>query len=202
MDVWRYFHPISKSFPWNRWDGQLASCIDLVGCPFSWVSSASSCDIVPFPFSDHCPVLFSFSIPDVIPPGPGLWKLNISILQDAEYSKLITDFWLNWWCSQNYYPSLPDWWELGKYKIKTLTIKYCSKTATERRVEWALLSRLVDHLKSQVDLGRLSCLGPYRSTLTELSQFDLQAARGVQVRLRVRWVEEGERSSAYFFCLQ
>ena len=91
-DIWRYFHPTSKSFTWNRWDGQLASCIDLVGCPFSSVSSASACDIVPFPFSDHCAVLFSSSIPDVIPAGPGLWKLNISILQDAGYSKLITAF--------------------------------------------------------------------------------------------------------------
>ena len=128
--------------------------------------------------------------------------MNISILQDAEYSKLITDFWLNWRCSQNYYPSLSDWWELGKHKIKNLTIKYCSKKATERRAERALLSRLADHLKSQVDLGRLSCLGPYRSTLAELSRFDLQAARGAQVRSRVRWVEEGERSSAYFFRLE
>ena len=108
-------------------------------------------------------------------------------------------FWLNWRCSQNYYPSLSDWWELGKYKIKNLTIKYCSKKATERRAEWALLSRLVDHLKSQVDLGRLFCLGPYQSTLTELSRFDLQAARGAQVRSRVRWVEEGNGLRPIFF---
>ena len=202
VDIWRYLHPTSTSFTWNRWDGQLASRIDLVGCPYPWVSSVSSCDILPFPSSDHCAVLFSFSIPDVIPPGPGLWKLNISILQDAEYSKLITDFWLNWRRSQNYYPSLSDWWELGKFKIKNLTIQYCSKKAKERRAERALLSRLADHLKSQVDLGRLSCLGPYRSTLAELSRYDLQAARGAQVRSRIRWVEEGEQSSAYFFRLE
>ena len=162
----------------------------------------SSCDILPFPFSDHCAVLFSFSIPDIIPPGPGLWKLNISIPHDAEYSKLITDFWFKWRRSQNDYPSLSDWWELGKLKIKNFSIKYCSKKAKERRAERAFLSRLADHLKSQVDLGRLSCLGPYRSTLAELSRFDLQAARDAQVRSRVRWVEEGEQSSAYFFRLE
>ena len=105
-----------------------------------------------FPSSDHCAVLFSYSIPDVILPGPGLWKLNISILQDAEYTKLITDFWLARRSSQNHFPFLSDWWELGKLKIKNLSI--------------------------------------------ELSRFELEAARSEQVRSRIRWVEEGERSLA------
>ena len=136
------------------------------------------------------------------PPGPGLWKLNTSILQDTNYVKLIKDFWLNWRLTQNNFPSLSDWWELGKFKIKDLTIHFCSKKAKECRAECALLSRLADHLKSQVDLGRLSCLGAYQSTLAELSKFELQAARGAQVRSRMRWVEEGERSSAFFFRLE
>ena len=202
VDIWRYLHPTASSFTWNRWDGQLASRIDLVGCPYPWIASVSACDIIPFPFSDHCALLFSFSIPDVIPPGPGLWKLNISILQEMDYVKLITDFWFGWQRSQNNFPSLSDWWELGKQKIKDLTIGYCTKKAKERRAERALLSRLADHLKFHVDLGRMSCLGPYQSTLAELGRFDLEAARGAQVRSRVRWVEEGEKSSAYFFRLE
>lgn len=75
VDIWRYLHPTTSSFTWNRWDGQLASRIDLMGCPYPRISSVSACDIVPFPLSDHCALLFSFSIPDVIPPGPDLWKL-------------------------------------------------------------------------------------------------------------------------------
>ena len=67
IDIWRYLHPNSSSFTWNRRDGQLASRIDLVGCPYAWVSSVISCDILPFSFSDHCAVMFSFLIPDVIP---------------------------------------------------------------------------------------------------------------------------------------
>ena len=31
VDIWRYLHPAASSFTWNRWDGQLASRIDLVG---------------------------------------------------------------------------------------------------------------------------------------------------------------------------
>ena len=45
------------------------------------------------------------------------------------------------------------------------------------------------------------CFGPYQSTLSSLAKFDLEAARGAQVRSRARWVEEAESSSAYFFRL-
>ena len=186
VEIWRYLHPASSCFTWNRWDGQLASRTDLIGCPYPWVSSVSSCNIVPFPLSDHCAVLFTFSIPDVVPPDPGLWKLNTLILRDADYIKLITDFWFNWRRSQNNFPSPSDWWELGKIKIKVLTINLFSKLSKKRQADRALLSRLADHLKSQVHLGRLSCLSPYRSTLAELSRFDLEAPRGAKVRSCVR----------------
>ena len=61
---------------------------------------------------------------------------------------------------------------------------------------------LVDHLKSKVDAGSMSCLGPYHSALSELADLDSEAARGTQVRARVRWGEEGEISSPYFFRLE
>ena len=38
--------------------------------------------------------------------------------------------------------------------------------------------------------------------MSQLAKFDLKAAKGAQVRSRIRWVEEGETSSAYFFRLE
>ena len=72
VDIWRYLHPSSSSFSWIRWDGSRASRIDLCGIPYVWVSSVLSCDLLPCPFSDHCGLLTVVSIPDVVPPGPGL----------------------------------------------------------------------------------------------------------------------------------
>lgn len=37
VDIWSYLHPTTSSFTWNRWDGQLASRIDLMGCPYPWI---------------------------------------------------------------------------------------------------------------------------------------------------------------------
>ncbi len=202
VDIWRYLHPDSPGFTWTRWDGSLASRIDLCGVPYVWVSSVSSCDVVPCPFSDHCAVVLSLSIPDVVPPGPGLWKLNCSVLSEDAYYDLVSAAWRNWRASIPRFPSLAKWWEEGKSLLKGLTIKYCCERSQLRASNRNLLVRLIDHLKEKVDGGSLSCVGPYHSALAELANLDLQAARGAQVRSRARWVEEGETSSAYFFRLE
>ena len=71
-------------------DSSVSSHIDLIGCPYVWVPSVSSCEIVPCPFSDHCAVLLCVTVPDVVPLGPGLWKLNI--LEKVEYVRHVEDF--------------------------------------------------------------------------------------------------------------
>ena len=125
-DIWRYLHPSSSAFTWSREDGSFFSHIDLIGCPFAWVPSVSACDIVPCLFSEHCALAFSVSVPDVIPHGPGLWKLNVSILEKREYFDIISDFWAQWKYCKPVYSSPAKWWEDGKSKIKGLTISSCA----------------------------------------------------------------------------
>lgn len=85
LDAWRTLHPSTLCFTWDKPDGSLLSRIDLVGCPYSWASSVSSCEICPCPFSDHSAVVFTSLIPEVVPRGPGRWHLNVSILDDPDY---------------------------------------------------------------------------------------------------------------------
>ena len=66
----------------------------------------------------------------------------------------------------------------------------------------SLLADLVAHLKTKVDAGSVSCVGPYRSALESLASLDREAAKGAQVHSRIRWVEEGESSSSYFLRLE
>lgn len=74
-------------------DCSVSPRIDLIGCPYVWVSCVSSCDIVPCRFSDHCAVLLCVTVPDVVPSGPWLLKLNISILEEEEYACQVEDLW-------------------------------------------------------------------------------------------------------------
>ena len=201
-DLWRYLHPSSSCFTWSRPDGSLSSRIDFIGCPFVWLSSVSSCEIVPCPFSDHCAVLCSLSVPDVVPPGPGLWKLNVSVLEEECFVSLITCFWVDWRGQKYRFPSLAKWWEAGKSKVKGISIRYCSSRSSALAVRRDTLSKLALHLKGKVDGGSASLFGVYKSVLSQLADLERESARGAQVRSRVRWVEEGESSSAFFFRLE
>ena len=202
VDISRCLHPTASAFTWSRWDGSVSSRIDLVGCPYPWIASSQACDIVPCPFSDHCAVLFRVSVPMTVPRGPGRWKLNVSFLDDAEYVDLISNFLVHWRHFQNCYRSPAKWWEACKKRIKDLSISFGVAKSRASSSQRDLLVRLAEHLKLKVDLGNLSCLGPYNSTLASLARFDLMAAQGAQIRSRVQWVEEGESSSAFFFRLE
>ena len=48
----------------------------------------------------------------------------------------------------------------------------------------------------------MSCIGPYKNTLSEIARIDGEAAKEAQVLERVHWVEEGASSSAFFFRLR
>ena len=107
--------------------------------------------------------------------------------------------WLHWRLKKELFPLVVDWWERGKSRLKALTISYCKERAASRRARRDVLTRLIDHLKCQVDGSVASCLGLYRSALAELERLDCAEAKGSRVRARIRCIEEGEASTAFFF---
>ena len=165
-------------------DGSLASRLDLVGCPYSWLHFVLSCDLLPCPFSDHSAVLLKCPIPGLLPRGPGRWKFNTSVLSDGSFG------------------SLQAWWDRGKDKIKGIAIDFCTRKAKDSKMCHSLLVDLAAHLKSKIDLGQVSLLDVFEAVQSQIANIDLSAARGAQVRSRVRWVEEGKSSSRYFFRLK
>ena len=46
-----------------------------------------------------------------------------------------------------------DWWELGKSKIRGISIVFCKELLAKRRCMRGMLSNLAQHLKSKVDNG-------------------------------------------------
>ena len=110
VDIWRALHPSGRSFTWLRPNGSIASRIDLVGLPPSWVPFVSSCDHLPCPFSDHCAVALSVAIPQVLTRGPKVWKLNVSVLEEEDYVSLISSFWASWREKKSDFVTVMDWW--------------------------------------------------------------------------------------------
>ena len=142
----------------------------------------SSSDNLPCPFSDHCAVALSVAVPLVLTRSPGVWKLNVSVLEEEDYVSLISFFWASWREKKSDFVTVMDWWEVAKSKIKALTVTYCKKGAARLRSRRDLLVRLVSHLKGRVVSGHSDCVGPYQVALAELRQLDLVEAEGARVR--------------------
>ena len=197
--MWWSLHPTDQCFTWTRLDGSLASRIDLIRCPSVWLPLA---DIPPCPFSDHSAVALTWSLPGTISRGPGLWKLNCSILDDPEYINLVSSFWTSWQRCWQSFSSPLLWWDRGKSRIKGLTINYCEQCSQAKRQEQDLLSSLAVHLKCQIVAGATFPLPIYHSVLDRLKSLDLVPASGAQICSLVKWVEEGESSSSFFCHLE
>ena len=115
IEFWRYLHPTSSSYTWTRSNGSLSSRIYFILVPHVWVPSVSSCDIVACPFSNHCAVVMSARVPEVLSYGPGVWKFNLSVLNDPEHIILISNFWSDWHAAQPRFPTLAKWWDKGTH---------------------------------------------------------------------------------------
>lgn len=51
----------------------------------------------------HC------SVPQALPRGPGIWKLNVSVLEEDEYVALVASFWASWRTKKSDFLTVVDW---------------------------------------------------------------------------------------------
>ena len=118
--VWRQLHPGRIAYSWMHGDGTQASQIDMVWAPTALSHNIKGCEYHPSFLSDHQYLLVVFTLHQQFDSGPGVWKLNASLLQDPEYIKLITSFWSHWQSMENHadFSSLMDWWDQGKFYLR------------------------------------------------------------------------------------
>ena len=135
--------------------------------------------------------------------GPGYWKFNNSLTEDATYvsrmKDLIRDIVSSF--SENDDPRIS--WEFLKYKIRQFTQTYSKEKARERRTKQKQLGKNVEKMEHSItehcDLKLLNQLETAKAELDELYKY---ITEGSILRSKVRWFEDGEKSSKYFLGLE
>ena len=135
--------------------------------------------------------------------GPGRWKLNISILNDTAYINKIKSLLLK---TQNDYKNISKQliWEICKIKIKEFTISYCKY---KQRIKNNLMKELENKVQAKetelINSNYNRCIQIERDTLTnDLHILISEKNKGAQIRSRAKWIEQGEKSTKYFFNLE
>uniref|UniRef100_A0A3Q1CLT5 Reverse transcriptase domain-containing protein n=1 Tax=Amphiprion ocellaris TaxID=80972 RepID=A0A3Q1CLT5_AMPOC len=138
-DVWRLKNPTKRDYTFFSPVHKTFSRIDFFLLNNS-IAHKVTTKIHPIIISDHAPISLSLQT-DSIPKPPQTWRLNISLLKDPEFDRVIRSEWADFLKnndSNDLSPSLL--WETGKAVIRGKIISYSSykkkkDLQTEKEIE-------------------------------------------------------------------
>lgn len=196
-DSWRETHAQDRIFTWSNKDYTIRSRLDRFYIDTELHSTAIS-SIRSCPYSDHSVVEICVNPTNANKRGRGVWKLNNSILPDRAFQREIRVFHKFWVSKKSDFPTIHDWWDEGKSTYKRIAISYAVKKQRQQRMqENALLNKLsILRQEQHPDVNKIKQLEQ------ELRQIVQKRLDGAKIRSRVKWLEEGEMPSRYFFDLE
>ena len=96
-------------------------------------------------------------------------------------------------------------WELLKIKVKEYTQRFCrKKSVTEKNIRSILLEERLRSLEIKIDVSvhNAGLENDYSKVKTKLEKIYQAEAKGAGIRARLKWIEQGERSTKYFLGLE
>ena len=134
-DSWRIKYPFTKRYTWRQKKPLIQCRLDYWLISDSLFDCIESMDIIPSIHSDHSAIIVTFKhIPDERK-GPGLWKLNTSLINDSVYTETLKTNIRKW---KNDYECIGDSrvkWELVKYEIRKFSIKFSKEKQRNKHTE-------------------------------------------------------------------
>ena len=201
-DIYRVFHPNSKGFTFLSSTGS-QSRIDRFYLDSNKLNHVLATDIEPFPMApDHNMITVTLSFGNVSR-GRGCWKLNTSLLTDQAFNAKIRNFWSDWRNRKPDFPSLLDWWDTGKSKLREICISHSrARSRAIKQHKRILQKQLRNTLKKLETRHSDGDVKRFHNLKEKLRDIEMKETRGKMIRARVQWQEEGERCTAYFANLE
>ncbi|CAG2249247.1 unnamed protein product [Mytilus edulis] len=139
---------------------------------------------IPYQYSDHKIVYISLKLQKT-KWGNGYWKMNDSLLDKELYTEYINNFWINWKQRKSNYNVLV-WWEIGKKKIKELTIRFSKQLVARERKELSETYMQLENEENKIQ--------PDQVTIDNLSEIIIKLENkekmGTIIRSRQDYYEE------------
>lgn len=129
VDTYRQKNPNTPGYTWTN--GRTFSRIDFL---FTTPGvTPVNCAIEPVPFSDHHKLDCLLEISNSFKSGPGIWKLNTSLLDNPEVVTRYKDKLNQWFTLQPMFDSVGEWWEDVKCKTRKFFMAEGKKAAAKKR---------------------------------------------------------------------
>ena len=132
--------------------------------------------------------------------GPGYWKFNNSLLDNAKYIANIENA-LTEIIKLNINSQTK--WELCKIEIRNTTIDFSKRIGRERNNRLSKLEKELKHLYEILDQSQDELLLTHIQILeTEINDLYKIKTIGAQIRSKVDFIEQGEKNTKYFLGLE
>ena len=199
-DVWRIFWQDKKEYSWRK-KGELqkASRIDFALVSAGLDQLVKHATYLSSIKTDHRAI---YVVIDTLPfeRGKGFWKLNTKLLKDQQYIEYMKKE-IEHTVSACKGKGSGETWENLKIRIKKSTQRYSRLKGMEARLIISQLSEKVNYYEENLPLNeeddRL-----WQETRAELEDMMVEKAMAMLFRSKIRWMEEGEKNTKYFFSLE
>ena len=201
-DVWRTLNPDERFFTWHR--GNKRTRLDYIFCSDHLLNFIEDTSILPGIQSEHILLKLSLISGTKQNRGKGFWKFNSSLLHDSVYVKNIINIIQNVAFIHTDFVDKGAIWEFIKLEIRTYTISYCIKNKKQKHAYERELNKKYEQLHSIINSNSAineTTLEEFHEIKFELENFERERARGIILRSKSLWVEEGEKN-AYFLRLE
>ena len=203
IDIWRVKNPEIESFTWSQKSPEIFCRLDY------WLISNNLCDcvqstsIIPAVKTDHAAIDLRVSDIGNGVKGPGMWKMNVSLLDDENYLKDLEQSLPKWKEDGKELSDKRSFWDWIKYNIRIHAIGYSKEKAKQQKGNEESL---------QNDFEKAT--RPYENDPNDINRAKVDEIKGklemlydkktegIIIRARARWYEHGEKSSKYFLNLE
>ena len=203
VDLWKEFNPEKIEFTYiDPSANGRNSRIDLLLSSKPLKCKMKSCCINQSPAPDHKAVCLELIIEKKVR-GKGYWKMNCDVLNEESYAEGIKDLFSEAMNEYGLHVTKGVLWDYVKIKIKQYSISYCINKARLKQDRIKIIETNLDSLDDKLCNKKDSVIEEQRKYLKkELDDLYNDKAKGYQIRSRAKWLEEGEKSTSYFFGLE
>ena len=195
-DLWRKRFPFKQDFTYFSDHDSYRSRIDRVYVQADALGFCRNVEHIPFAHSDHRIVSFEFRAPSKPPLNRDIgWILHHSLLKDADFCDLISKFWSGWQSLKTRFTSLQAWWDKGKEKIKTFSIKYSHQKSKSNKI---ILRTLLKRLRNAENQGKFPII---KYLKRKIRVIETEKAKFHYLSAKLEWLENAERCTKTFFSL-